>query len=540
MKWARLAFAFSLLVPPLHAADEPKAASLSGTVVKEPGDQPLKKVLFHLVAENRQDGGIYTAESDPEGHFHFDAVQPGRYRLLAEKTGFHQVNARGHRSDGGLLTVQPGEEITGLFFQMLQPGIIYGRVVDEDGDPLPAFGVSLLKRKPGKVARPELAAEDRTDDLGNYRFAGLFPGQYYVAVVPPPDIRNFTHVNKTPTDARESMTYLTTFYPGTSDGTMAAPIDVRTGDELPVNFAMIPGHSYRIRGLVTGIGANQKPIVQLFSRGVIRTMNGAEVGSDGQFEIRGVAPGSYLISVSATLSGQVLSAQESVKVVAADVEGVKVVPNRPFMVSGHVTFEPYWPKDAAQRLVVLRSILDSEDPSAIEAGGAGSTEIDQLGNFRFPDTTPGNYVVELHGGEANSFLKEVIVGRQNQVAGFQLTGMTSIELVVSERGATIEGVVSEGDKAAPSVTVVAIPDEKFRAGHLRFGVTSTDQHGHFTMRGLAPGSYTLFAWQDLDDNLYYDPAFLKSQEGNGTTLSIEEGARQRVELKVSPLGEDWQ
>ena len=73
-----------------------------------------------------------------------------------------------------------------------------------------------------------------------------------------------------------------------------------------------------------------------------------------------------------------------------------------------------------------------------------------------------------------------------------------------------------------------------------FGAGSTDQNGHFVIRGLAPGSYTVFAWQDLDDGLYGDPAFLKSQESNGVALKVEEGSRQKIELKVSPVGEEWQ
>jgi len=537
-----LALSFLLLIACAAAQDPPKSASISGTVIKEPGDQPLKKVLLHLITQNQQEGANYTTESDSEGHFRFDDVQPGRYRLLLEKTGFHSVNVRGHRTDGPVLTVQREQEITGLLLQMLQSAIITGKVVDEDGDPMPNYGVSLLKRKPGKSNHPELAGEERTNDLGEYRFSGLFPGQYFVAVVPPPDIRNFAHIKKTPeSPSRADTTYLTTYYPGTNDGTMASPIELRAGEELPVNFTLIPTHSYRIRGIVTGIPANQKPMVQLISRGVIQTMNGADVSADGQFEIRGVAPGSYVLTVFAGAEGQILSDRQTVAVVAADVDGVKLVPSHPFTVSGHVNFELFWPTAVTQWSAYLRPANIEEGDASSIGNGTFSAHLDQIGNFQWTGVTPGTYVAEFSGdGDPDTFLKAVIVGRRDQTAGFELTGPASVELLVSRRGSTLEGVVSDSDQPASGALVVAVPEEKYRKPQLRFGTASTDQNGHFTIRGLAPGSYTVFAWQDLDDNLYYDPEFLKAQESNGVSAKIEEGSRKNVTVKVSALGEDWQ
>src|SRR6266705_5032496 len=91
------------------AVSPPNTATLAGTVVKEPGNQPLKKVLLHLIAEDQKQGGNYTADTDSEGHFRIEKIQPGRYRLLLEKTGFHQINVRGRQAEGTILSVQPGD-----------------------------------------------------------------------------------------------------------------------------------------------------------------------------------------------------------------------------------------------------------------------------------------------------------------------------------------------------------------------------------------------------------------------------------------------
>jgi len=55
-------------------------SSIEGTVVKDPGDQPLKKAIVEVIPEE-EGGANYTAVSDLEGHFIISNVQPGRYRI---------------------------------------------------------------------------------------------------------------------------------------------------------------------------------------------------------------------------------------------------------------------------------------------------------------------------------------------------------------------------------------------------------------------------------------------------------------------------
>ena len=64
-------------------------------MVKEPGSQPLKKVLVQVIAEDQKQGGNYTASTDADGHFRIENVAPGRYRIFLERTGFVGVNERG-------------------------------------------------------------------------------------------------------------------------------------------------------------------------------------------------------------------------------------------------------------------------------------------------------------------------------------------------------------------------------------------------------------------------------------------------------------
>ena len=60
--------------------------------------------------------------------------------------------------------------------------------------------------------------------------------------------------------------------------------------------------------------------------------------------------------------------------------------------------------------------------------------------------------------------------------------------MIGSKAGLLEGVVLDQDKPASNATVVAIPEEKYRKLHERYGVGSTDQNGLFTIHGLAPAA----------------------------------------------------
>ena len=55
-----------------------KNGGVSGIVVKDPGSEPLKKVLVQLIAEDQKQGGDYSATTDADGHFQIENILPGR------------------------------------------------------------------------------------------------------------------------------------------------------------------------------------------------------------------------------------------------------------------------------------------------------------------------------------------------------------------------------------------------------------------------------------------------------------------------------
>ncbi len=549
-----------LLASAQDPASAAKPSSIAGTVVKEPGSEALKKVLVQVIAEKA--GESYTASTDSDGHFNIENIAPGRYRVFLERTGFVGINERGLKSDTNVFTVQAGQALEGLLFRMLSTAVITGRITDEDGDPMSGVSVFAQRKKPGKTTRDSVAS-GTTNDQGEYRLFGLFPGQYWIVAMPPPDFRDYDQARKksapstssgtnnddSQAEAQADTRYLTTYYPGTHDALQATAVTLKAGDEMPLNFTLFPARTYRIRGLVTGVTSGQKPTVELFSKaGDSYRGNTTEIGPDGQFEVRGVGPGSYVLKASSGTESQSLTARQDVSVVAADVEGVKLVPQPSFTISGHLRIEN-GRADLTQYAVNLRQAELPEDAGFFisqDLFGANAP-VDRVGDFEWKNVNPGNYVVQVFGGDARNsfFLKSVTLGGQDVTTGFTASGAATLDLVLNIKGGTIEGAVVEKEKdvddahTVANATVVAVPEEKYRKVSDRFLVGSTDQHGQFVIRGAAPGTYRLYAWLDLEDGLWRDPTFLKSQEANGTSVKVEEGSDQKVELKLSPAGEEW-
>jgi protocatechuate 3,4-dioxygenase beta subunit len=548
------------LVSARNSSPEAKVSSIAGMVIKEPGSEPLKKVLVQVVAENQKAGGNYTASTDSDGQFRIERVEPGRYRIFFERTGFIAVNGRGLKADGSILSIQSGQSIENLFFRMLPTAVISGRITDEDGDPMSDVRVIAQWKKPGKMKRDSVGTAT-TNDLGEYRLAGLSPGQYSVLAMPAPDFRDYEKPEKPvlSSDLPDAQTavqsgskpetrYLPTYFPGTFDPAQASAVELKAGDDMPVNFTLLPARTYRVHGIITGLTANQKPTVELRSKsGDTYRSNAVEVGSDGQFEVRGVAPGSYSLLARVDSELHSLSARQDITVVAGDVEGLKLSPSPAFSLSGHLRVEGSSSGHLSQYAVNLRLVQATEESSFYVARDffGINAAVDRSGNFEWKDVYAGNYVVQVLGGETSGayFLKSARIGGRDIETGFTASGPAILDLVVSYKGGVIEGTVLEKakdidkDQPAANTTVVAVPEEKYRKLPGRFGTGATDQNGRFLIRGLAPGNYTVYAWQDADEDVP-DPDFLKSHQGGGTTAKVEENSKQRVELKIIVASEE--
>jgi hypothetical protein len=85
-------------------------------------------------------------------------------------------------------------------------------------------------------------------------------------------------------------------------------------------------------------------------------------------------------------------------------------------------------------------------------------------------------------------------------------------------------------------TVVMAPPEAALQNTSRFKTGTSDEQGQFTIRGVAPGQYTVYAWESIYPYSWLDPERLKRSTNRGTTVNISSGSRSNVQLRSIPAG----
>jgi len=93
-------------------------------------------------------------------------------------------------------------------------------------------------------------------------------------------------------------------------------------------------------------------------------------------------------------------------------------------------------------------------------------------------------------------------------------------------------VLNADNQPLSGATVVLVPEPRRRDQSRLYDEASTDQYGHFQLRGIAPGEYKLFAWEEIERGAYRDPDFLRRHEKRGEVVRLAEGEAKSISLTV--------
>jgi hypothetical protein len=133
------------------------------------------------------------------------------------------------------------------------------------------------------------------------------------------------------------------------------------------------------------------------------------------------------------------------------------------------------------------------------------------------------------------YVKSIRAGDADVLAeGLTVTGpgRVNIDVTLASDGAAVQGVVLDKDsQPVPDATVLLAPDLRSRDD--LFTSTTTDQNGHYEFTAVAPGDYKLFAWEEVEEDAWNDPDFLRQYEKQGAKAALEAKARASVSVRVA-------
>lgn len=516
--------------PPPQTQSKPEdLCTVEGVVLKSTTGEPAKKVSVELYPAGGRRQEQYAATTDTNGRFVFQNVEPGKYMLAGGGNGYpqeqyRQGNARGHR--GTVLTFERGSHTKDIVFRLSPGGVITGAVYDEDGDPIVNANVQAVRVIGSRPRGP--SGGGQTNDRGEYRIFGLEPGQYYV--VANDQMRGGTTLDEL---------YLPSYYPGTADPTQATTVQVRPGSETnAIDLSLTRVHGVRVRGRVMNEFAEkgQNTYVQLAAaspkEGQIFGRNlGAPTDEHGNFEIRGVPPGSYVLFSFWNQENKSYSGRAALEVSNTDVDGVTLVLSPPIELHGRVRTDPGAQLEFSQLNIWLQ-------PTENQMNGVSPAEMKGDGSFVIHNVFDGHYKVFVGGHPEEYYRRSAKLGGSEVLdSGFtishtQTAGALDLELTLN--GGSISGTVTHDGKMVPGALVVLVPDPPHRDRSEMYSTRMADDFGRFTMLGLPPGDFKLFAWESPQGVDVRDPDFLKSYEPRGTTVHIQEKHGQNVQLDVIP------
>jgi hypothetical protein len=516
--------------------------TIAGTVLSANTDEPLKKA--HVVLHPQSDGSNdhpLTATTDASGHFSIEKIPAGRYSLRVDRANYLDTQYGQDQPDkpGATLSLAPAQKITDLLFRLHRTAVITGRVLDEDGDPVRGASVTAAAHTTvrGKI-RFEPSESENTNDLGTYRIFDLAPGRYTILANPPrmPPWR----------EPVEQNVYLPTYYPGATDSARASTLEVKSGDELTgIDFVLAPkppARTYKIHGHVLN-SLTEYPDVNLIVMLAPRGNRDAESSAEpqqanldrktGDFEIKDVVPGEYVVAAISFGTGNNHTAVQSVDVITRDIDGVSLVLTRGIDILVRVTLEG---KAAASANVTV-GLNPSMDDATSDFVEVRRSVARPDGSFVLKEVGDGSYSLNAYSNCEECYVKSAsangvdLLERGLQVSSGE--GPSPIALVYSSNSGTLTGAVTnKDDLAASGALVVLVPDSSSHQKPDQYKSSTTDQYGHFEIRGVPPGHYNAFAWEKADEESYGDADLLRRFESMAESFEIAGNEQKSVQLKM--------
>lgn len=497
---------------------------VAGTVLSKIDGRPLAQARVVLAnARNLDEFQIVITNDD--GKFVFPAVPAGKYSLTGMKRGFIPAAYDQHDQFSTAIVTGAGLETRNLLLKLAPNAIIFGKILDEAGDPVRNATVTLYydDHEEGLHQIRE-SKKAQTDDLGAYELPSLNPGTYYLsatatpwyAVHPPSDTAHSGSGEHSSSTAKVELSldvaYPVTYYPDVTDTDSATPIPLRGGERMQIDIHLNPVPALRLLFRVPGDSQHGYSFPRFEQHSfqdptLINAANAAMV-SPGVIEVTGIPAGRYDV--------QLQGAGQSLQMSGIDLtnEGQEVDASAGEALSDvKVSVQAVAGTKLTELAVGLRS------NGKIRTGVFG---LNEKGEQELQHVAAGRYEMFLvSSGKPYSIARMSAEGAE--VSGHTITiasgSSPSITLVVTEGRIVVEGVAKRAGKPFAGAMVVLVPKNVDGDRNL-FRRDQSDLDGTFSLRDVTPGSYTLVAIENGWDLDWSQPGVIAVYAKHGRSLEV--------------------
>lgn len=362
---------------------------------------------------------------------------------------------------------------------------------------------------------PAFAMECQTtaDSEGRYMCRRVTPGRYILLAIP--DRGRGLAIS-------QSDILSSTFYPGTSDIEDAELVNVRPNTLNVFNYSLQQSPLFQISGRIDGEPKSADlTLYRLDNMRALKLDSGQIVKYDqatGTFTTGEVAEGQYLLSgtwqltsASRERANSQVTIMGSVAVSVADGSASDVVlkPRSLTTLDGQLEVDGEHPGKAFQ--LQLQDIEDRQKEYR--------TIVKPNGDFHFTNLPSGRYqITEL--GIAGGYVSAVRVGGstvESDQFDVPNSPQVQVEVNASLHSKTISGIVSDWNPGDSHAYVLA---RNQLNGEVQ--IAKTNANGQFSIGGLEPGEYDLYAWTSLGGIAYETRYGLRPYASNKVSISTND------------------
>jgi hypothetical protein len=502
---------------PANTSSSASTYSVTGIVENSVTGEPIPHALVQLGGESQK-----SAFTDSGGRFEFELRSGITVVASARKPGFLSPLEIDPTTVQPLL--QPGPEAPPLTLRLIPEGVVFGRAQKPDGEPIGYLSVQLFYSDISEGRRRVLPMNSaQTNDDGEFRIPGLKPGTYYLQAGP----RNAPTWIGAPGQRAREAGYRPVFFPGGSDLASAAPLEVSPGQQVEADLSLNPDPVFQISGTVSGLPANDAggevwPRITILPRDNRSAAIPVQPESSNGFEAR-VPAGSYIVRADVDTPQGPYGGDLPVTV-QSNLSGLNLMvapaPELRVEVSAQRTLGDANPgRRPPDQVNVHFMSQDMKEPTVENSFTNGTVR----------SLEPGVYAVEIMPLNSGLYVDSAQCGGVNLLRDNLMIspGTPPIRVVLRDDGGTLAGNVTSDGRAAPG-TVLIIPDRAPK----QIKTVVAGAGGQFQSPKLAPGDYTVLAFDRTTGLEYANPEVISSYLSNATHVSVGSNGESRVTVNL--------